>query len=197
MKISNIVLCFLAVTLLCSCGGSKTVLSEEQKAVVAKLAEENGDDFEFTFSSFEKIDSTTLGQELDRRIEAFNQVLLQNYKLYNSYVENKKPKNAAKKQVSIELDTKMLEMLSKTKKESADKLDEIAYYVYKFSGEGSSTDKEYKYDEVYAAISPAPQYHVVAVSSTLRNLQAATGGVIKGYKEILRNSADDEEDVEE
>ena len=195
MKIIHLAtVCLCAAALLSSCGGGKPVLSETQQAVVEALSRDMDGELDFQFDSFEKIDSTTIGTEVDRRIDAFTTVLLQNYRLYNGYVAAKKNKNAAKKQKSIELDTEMLRMLQEYKGSlGADSLN-IAYYDYKFSGQGKENGVTHIYKETYAAITPEGE--VIAVSSSLKNLHTATGKVIPGYSAILAGIPDDEE-VEE
>jgi len=195
MKIRHIAtICLCCAALLSSCGGGKPVLSDTQKAVVAALSEDFEGEMDFQFDTFEKIDSTAMGTEVDRRIEAFTQVLLQNYRLYNGYVAANKNKNAAKKQKSIELDTEMLKLLQEYKQElGADTL-KVAYYDYKFSGKGVENGVTHIYKETYAAITPEGE--VVAVSSSLKNLHTATGKVIPGYSALLAGIPDDEE-VEE
>lgn len=195
MKIRHIAtICLCCAALLGSCGGGKPVLSDTQKAVVAALSEDFEGEMDFQFDTFEKIDSTAMGTEVDRRIEAFTQVLLQNYRLYNGYVAANKNKNAAKKQKSIELDTDMLKLLQEYKAALGDDSLKVAYYDYKFSGRGVENGVTHIYKETYAAITPEGE--VVAVSSSLKNLHTATGKVIPGYSALLAGIPDDEE-VEE
>lgn len=189
-------LCLLAAALMGSCGGGKTVLSEQEEAVIAELGKDAGEGFEFSFTSFEKIDSTTMGEEIQRRIDAFQDVLVQNYRLYNSYVQNRKPKNAARKEQSIKLDTRMLEMLNTYKRDMGDDLGKVAYYDYRFSGEGKSEGAVYRYQEAYAAITP--DNRIIGISSSLKNLHRATGKVIPGYSEILGGeSEEDDSEIDE
>ena len=192
MNIKHIAtICLCCTALLSSCGRGKPVLNETQNAIVQALAEDMEGDLDFRFDSFEKIDSTAMGTEVDRRIDAFTTVLLQNYRLYNGYVAANKNKNAAKKQESIELDTKMLRLLQEYKQElGADTL-KVAYYDYKFSGEGMNDGVKHIYKETYAAVTP--DNRVIAVSSSLKNLHSATGKVIPGYSELLAGAPDDDE----
>lgn len=192
MKFRYIVICLLSVALLGSCGGGKPALNEQQEAIVAEMTKDLEGDFKFTFNSFEKIDSTTMRTEVQRRLDAFSNVLLQNYRLYNGYVQNNKPKNAAHKMESIQLDTKMLQMLENYMK-TASGLDDVAYYDYKFSAVNKRQDGEYNYPEAYAAITPDNQ--VIAISTNYKNLHAATGKVIPGYSDLLQG-ADEESDEE-
>ncbi len=195
MKIKHLAtVCLCAALFLSACGGGKPVLSETQQAVVAALSEDMDGEMDFQFESFEKIDSTTFATEVDRRIEAFTTVLLQNYRLYNNYVAAKKNKNALKKQQSIELDTEMLKLLQEYRESLGSDTLKIAYYDYRFSGQGKENGVTHIYKETYAAITPEGQ--VIAVSSSLKNLHTATGKVIPGYAALLAGAPDDEE-VEE
>ena len=187
-KLAGICLC--AVALLGSCGRGKPVLSPQEQAVVEHLSKDIEGECSFQFSSFEKIDSTTMATEVDRRIDAFSVILRQNYNLYNNYVQAGKKKNAALKQQAIMLDTDMLTMLQQYKANHQDTIDQIAYYVYRFACEGKSEGAVYRYKEAYAAITP--DNRVIGVSSDLKNLLRSTGKVIPGYSDLI--SGDPEED---
>ena len=187
-KIAGICLCAAAIA--ASCGRGKPVLSPQQQAVVEYLAKDIEGESSFEFTSFEVTDSTTMATEIDRRIEAFNSILRQNYNLYNNYVQAGKKRNAAKKEEAILLDTEMIKFLGEYKKDHADTIDDIAYYVYRFACEGKSEGAIYRYKEAYAAITP--DNRVIGVSSDLKNLLRSTGKVIPGYSDII--SGDPEED---
>lgn len=194
-KIAGICLCTAALA--ASCGRGKPVLSPQQQAVVEYLAKDIEGESSFEFTSFEVTDSTTMATEIDRRIDAFNSILRQNYNLYNNYVQAGKKRNAAKKEEAILLDTQMLKMLQEYKVDNAATVDNIAYYVYRFACEGKSEDAIYRYKEAYAAITPDNK--VIGVSTDLKNLLRSTGKVIPGYSELLAGSDEeaDETEVEE
>jgi hypothetical protein len=187
-KIAGICLC--AVALLGSCGRGKPVYSPQEQAVVDYLAKDLEGEYNFEFSAFEVIDSTTMAAEVDKRIEAFSAILRQNYNLYNNYVQAGKKRNAAKKEEAILLDTEMLKMLQLYKADNPDTIDDIAYYVYRFACEGKSEGAIYRYKEAFAAITP--DNRVIGVSTDLKNLLRSTGKVIPGYTDLI--SGDPEED---
>ena len=191
MKIYKLAgICLCAVALLGSCGRGKPVLSPQEQAVVEHLAKDIEGEYSFEFSSFEVIDSTTMAAEIDKRTEAFSAILRQNYNLYNNYVQAGKKRNAAKKEEAILMDTEMIKFLGEYKKDHADTIDDIAYYVFRFACEGKSEGAIYRYKEAYAAITPDNK--VIGVSTDLKNLLRSTGKVIPGYSDII--SGDPEED---
>lgn len=143
-----------------------------------------GEDAKIRVYSFEKIDSTTFGQELDYRIEVMNARYKQNMKLYDKYISENKSNNAALKLDVAKKTSTVIKGLEGLKESMGDKLDEVAYYDYKFSGKAEGGESYLDFPEAYATITPEGE--VMTLETELKKLHKTMGRVIPGYMEIVK-----------
>ena len=167
---------------LCSCGQKPDMYRDALETEIIRLV---GADAKVTFNKVERIDSTTFGQEVDKRIQAFTTKLEQDTKLYEKYMADRMLTNAEKKKQAMVLDEKMLAGLEKLRAriEEADSLDVVAYYDYHFSGYAKCGSEETTFPDNYASITPNGK--VLSLNDSRKGLHNALGKVIPGYKETL------------
>lgn len=136
-------------------------------------------------SLFEKTDSTTFRQELEYRRGQFETKLSQDKKFLDEYVGKNMQVNAAKKQAAVKNDERVLAEFDKLAEGLAERLDEVAYYDYIFSGKAVTEDAETVFDKYYASITPDGE--VLSIESSTKGLHKALGRVIPGYAELIKN----------
>ena len=146
--------------------------------------------YKVKFESLEKIDSTLMRTELETRIRLFNVKIEKNRELYGKYTATNRPKNAQKKKDAIEKDLQILSRLSRLGDQIGDSLDSVAYYDYKFTAYAKVDGKTVEMVDCYATVTPNNE--VITMSSDLKSLHKATGKVIPGYMEIMKNTSDEE-----
>ena len=167
-----------AVALILSSCASK--YSDEKAAVAAKIAETMGDVQNLTFNTFEQIGETTIGQEVEMRIDLFKTKLEQDQKFYDMYTAGGVLGKASQKRDAIERDQLHLTQLDSIRNTLGDKLNEIAYRDYKFSAVGKVKDSKLEAKDWYAAISPAGE--VLSLVQDPKKLHRGLGITIPGYK---------------
>ena len=96
----------------------------------------------FRLLSIEKIDSTTFRTEFERRQNVFDLKLREETKLYESYVQQRKPRNAARHLGAIQRTNAAVKGLDSLRAALEGRLDEVAYYEYVFTGR-VDTDNAY------------------------------------------------------
>lgn len=156
------------------------------EAAIAAKATESMTDASFKLYTLELIDSTTIGVELDRRIETLNLRLKQNYTLEEKYRKEGKRLNAEKKLQDIENDRENITKAYALRESLAGSLNDVAYYDYKFSGQAKSKEAVMNYKDAYATVTP--DFKVLTLSARQEDLHKGTGAAIPGYKEIFENN---------
>lgn len=152
-------------------------------AIKARVAELVGGDAEVKIKIFEKVDSTTFGQEIEYRLKVQDLALQQNAKYVQKYRNAGKDKNAQNKLDLMEKNRKIIKGLESIQARMADSLNVVAYYDYKFSGEAVSNGQTTVFRDYFASISPDNQ--VLSIEPQSKGLHKALGRVIPGYKALL------------
>lgn len=147
------------------------------------------------FDSVEKVDSVTFGQELERRKKTFELKRDADEKYMIKYTNQRKPKNAAIKQLSFREDLRILTAIDSLADVMAPVMNDVAYYNYKFSAEARSGSATMRFEGSYAAITP--DFELIGMASKLSDVNKGLGKVIPGYLEIVKNSEQDSAEVEE
>lgn len=187
MKRNIIILAALALCL-AGCGQKPDMYREALETEIIRLV---GADAKVTFNTFERIDSTTFGQEVDNRIKAFTTKLNQDRKLYENYKSKGMVKNTEGKKKAVEMDEKILagmEML-RQRIADADSLDVVAYYDYHFTGSAKSSEGVTEFNNNYAAITPDGK--VLSMNDALKGLHNALGKTIPGYMNLIKDKSDE------
>lgn len=151
-----------------------------EDAIVKQL----GEGTKVTIETFQKVDSTTFGEELDYRQEVFDLRLKQNMKLLEKYKKGGYVKTAVEKRNAINHDHEVIAGLAEMERTLEPILDNVAYYDYCFSGSAKKEGARSVYKEYYASITPEGE--VVSISSDKRTLHKALGRVIPGYLELVK-----------
>lgn len=180
MKRTLIVAACLAALAGCS---PKAVPDPAENAIRDRIASSVGEDAKITFYRMEKVDSTTFGEELERREKAFQLRLEQNSKYLIKYSDGKHPKNAAEKSEEVKKDMLVLRGLEEIRERMADSLSVVAYYDYVFSGKAVTKTTVSEFTDWYATVTPDGQ--VYTMESSTKGLHSAMGHVIPGYTELV------------
>jgi len=153
-----------------------------------------GQEGEFRLYSIEKIDSTTFRTEFERRENVFALKLREETKLYDKYKSQRKVKNAARHLESIYRTREVITGLDSLKTLMTDRLDEVAYYDYVFSGKSKAGDMVTEFKDAYAAVTP--DLKVIAMTSDKKDLHKTGGRVIPGYVEMLGSGSEESDATE-
>lgn len=156
-------------------------------ALVTYLQEVSGETGKVKIYTLEKVDSTTFGQEIDRKIKLFELKISQNTNFYNTYVKEGKRKNAMIKEAAITKDRNRLEWLELLKENMSDRLDEVAYYDYRFSGKGNFETFISEYKDHYFAMTP--QLEILGLSPDQNTVHKNTSKVLPGYLDFLHDDS--------
>jgi len=160
-----------------ACAGSH---SKEKEAVSAKIVETMGEVKNLKFNTFEQIGQTTIGEEVEMRINLFKTKLEQDQKFYDMYSAGGVLGKASQKKAAIERDQLHLTQLDSIRNTLGAKLNEIAYKDYKFSAVGTLKDSKLEAKDWYAAISPSGE--VLSLVQDSKKLHRGLGVTIPGYK---------------
>ena len=169
---------------LCSCGGKKTA-DIYREALSAEIVRLTGADAKVRIDRFERMDSTTFGQELEHRMGVFAERESQNRMFHEKYTAGGMPRNAEKKRLALIKDAEVragLESIAARLAES-DSLDVVAYYDYRFSGKAVSAGCETVFEDYYATITPDGK--VLSINNSAKGLHRALGRVIPGYAPLV------------
>jgi hypothetical protein len=143
----------------------------------------------FQLYRIEKVDSTTFRTEFERRQNVFDLKLREETKLYDSYVRQNKPKNAARHWDAIQRTREVINGLDSLKAGMEERLDEIAYYDYVFSGRVDVGSRYSELVDTYACITPA--HEVITVTAERKDLHKAGGRAIPGYLQMLKDTPEE------
>lgn len=173
----------MAVTLVLTASCSTKEKDPAEAALRAKIESIIGEGAKVSLYTFELIDSTTYGQELEFRIGMIETRLAQNEKLIEKYKRENKPNNAKAKIEAASKDRVVLDGLKSLRDSIADISDDVAYYDYAFSGKASGKEKTMDFPKAYASITP--NWEVLSMDTETKLLHKALGRVIPGYLEII------------
>lgn len=180
-----------ALALLASCSVKPADPVEE--AIISEIMDNMAEGFtSVKIYKVEKIDSTTFGQELERRHHLFEVKKEVDEKAMNKYVAAGKPKNAAIKEESMKKDMMIMQCLDSLAITIEDILDDVAYYDYKFSAQAKSQNSTMEFRDSYAAITP--DFEVIGMTAKEKDLHKGLGKVIPGYLEILKGESEEGEE---
>ena len=178
-----------AAAMMLSCSGSQPdpVAQALEEAVKLSISEP----CKFRLYTLELTDSTTFRTEFERRAKVFEVKSKREGELYARYVTEGKPKNAAVHMEAMTKANRNHSSLDSLMNSMASRLDDIAYYDYKFSGKAYGDSGEVEYRDSWFTITPAGK--VLAITHDKKELHKNAGRAIPGYMEIFRL----EEDVPE
>lgn len=178
----------LILSVLCAfCVGCEKKADPLQEVLGAYIF--RGQEGSFELYRIEKIDSTTFRTEFERRQNVFDLKLEEETNLYESYIIQGKPKNAARHLDAIQRTHEVLKGLDSLRAMIEGRMDEIAYYDYVFSGQSVIGDETTNYLSAYASITPALE--VIALTAKQKDLHKSGGRAIPGYLQLLKS--DEEE----
>lgn len=181
----------LAVAALCIAACSPKAEDPALSAVKAKVGSLVGEGAKVTMNTFELVDSTTFGQEIEHRIKVQEAALKQNQKYYDQYRGNNMMVNAEKKKAAMDRNKELIKGIQALAEQlGPEKLASVAYYDYKFSGSVTATDgAKTVFNEYYASLSP--ENEVLCVESQLKGLHKALGRVIPGYTALFKGGEEE------
>ena len=167
-----------------SCGPKQADPMEQ--ALAEKIQQAVGGEAKVKVYSMEVVDSTTFRTELERKFKIFNLKIEQNRKFYETYLKEGKPKNAELKSKAIRKDQEILKGLEAIQERLGERLDEVAYYDYKFTASAVLKSGRENYNDYFCAITPDGR--VLGISSDQNAIHKGTSSVIPGYKALLELS---------
>lgn len=171
-----------AIMLLASC--SPKASDQVSDAVKNEIMTLDGGYEKVVIKSIEKVDSTTFAQEFDRRIGTFETKKKADEQLLLKYTRDNKKRNAAIKQESLARDYVILAGIDSLKMAMGAKLNDVAYYEYRFSAQASNPEKTVVFNDSFAAVSPAGE--VLCIASKQNDLHRRLGKVIPGYLDLVK-----------
>ena len=158
-------------------------LTSEQLALKEKFTAQVGEFSSLEFTAFEKIDSTTVAEEISMREQTFLLKHEQDKKFYEKYKNVHNTAKAAEKLTAMERDIELLRKLVRIKESLGDAVGNIAYYDYCFSAKGRTAEGPFEADGWFACITPDGK--VLSLVQNKRDLHKGTGTAIPGYSEIF------------
>ena len=176
-----LLLCVLAA----GCAKTPDPLQEALGAYILQ-----GQEGTFRLYGIEKIDSTTFRTEFEHRQNVFELKLQQETKLHESYYWQNKPKNAERHWEAILRTREVMKGLDSLRAVMADRMDEIAYYDYVFSGRAETADAITEFKDAYVAMTPALE--VVSMTAERKDLHKAGGRAIPGYLQMLGDTPEED-----
>ncbi len=159
-----------------------------QEALEAYILQ--GEEGSFQLYRIEKIDSTTFRTEFERRQKVYERKLQQETKLYQEYLSQNKPKNAKRHSDAIVRTCEIMNGLDSLKAGMEERLDEIAYYDYVFSGKAVSESQNSEFPNAYVSITPA--FEIITLTEDRKDLHKTGGRAIPGYLQLLGKDAEEE-----
>lgn len=176
----------LALAIICTACSSNQK-SPVEAALEARVAENmEAEAINMTYYQHPvKIDSTTIGEELDRRKKLFEKKIeVQSVQLIRLLNEGKK-NNAEMRQESIRKSYSIISSIDSLAVELKDVLNDVAYYDYSFSGVAKSQGhKDMEMKDAWFSITPG--MNIIALTNDKSDLHKAGGWSIPGYYEILK-----------
>lgn len=169
--------------LLASCGGKAP--SPVETALNAAIAENLGQELKsVSYASLDKIDSTTFGQELEKRRAVLEQKVKSEEELYVKYKTQGKSTNAGIKLEAVNKAKASLVRLDSLALTLSDKMDEVAYFDYTFTAAVKGVEKDVTFKDAWALITP--DLKVLGLATSQKSVHKGSGKVIPGYVEMLK-----------
>lgn len=185
----KIILFAASLLLLASCGGRTPdpVVEAIKGEIIGNMPQKFTD---VTVTKYEKIDSTTFRQELERRKVVFTTKRDVDSDFIIKYHSEGKKRNAEIKTESYRKDLLILQGIDSLERAHAAILDDIAYYDYCFNAAAKGKDVSMQFREAYISITPDGK--VISMAAERRDLHKAAGRVIPGYAELLKGAGEDD-----
>lgn len=160
------------------------------------VAKQAGEPVKVKINKLAKVDSTTYGTEIERRMHVYEVRIKENTKFYEKYSSENKPKNASLKYQAIQQDRERILWLRDTRDRMAasDSLDVVAYYDYCFSGKGTGETTVMDYDNVWFSMTIDGE--ILSMSNDQKDIHKRGGSVIPGYADMLLNSGEEDPELE-
>lgn len=174
----------VAAAVLASCA-PKQPADPFQAALVSEIRAQVGSDAKVAFEMFERVDSTTFGEELTYRRGIFDLRRAQNEKLFKKYKAAGQPNSAAAKRNAINHDDEVIAGLAQMSESLAGILGDVAYYDYHFTCKVKAGNAKAEYRDYYATITP--DCKVMSVENSQKTLHKSLGRVIPGYLELVKS----------
>lgn len=167
----------------CSSGRNSDLYKDAVKEEIIRLV---GADAKVSFNSFELHEATTFSDELDYRKNLITARKSMNDKFSKRYAEQSMRTNALKKLDALMKDEDVLKGIDgiRERMASADSLDKVAYYVYKFTGEARCEGVTTMFKDYFACVTPAGE--VLSVTDQEKAIHKGLGKVIGGYNALLK-----------
>ena len=175
---------FAAMTL--TACGSKFAGDPAAEALQAYMIAHSPEGCSFTLTDLQKVDSTEIATELDRRCEVFALRAAKNEELYVRYHTDGHPKNAELKRLAMKKDQRVLSDLAALRDSLGEDIHKIAYYDYRFSGHLTKGRQSVDYKDAWFTLTPAGE--VLVVVTDKRDLHKTGGLAIPGYREIIKDA---------
>ncbi len=183
----KILLAVIAVLALTSCAKEKDPYRVSlENAIIEKL----GDGTKVYIETFERVDSTTFGKELEYRQHIMDLRLQQNLKLLDKYRKQGLQSTAQMKREAILHDQEVIAGLADMAENLGELKDKVAYYDYHFTGRASRNGSKAEYKDYYCTITPEGE--VINIDSSVKTLHKPMGRVIPGYLDLVKNGEDQE-----
>ena len=144
-----------------------------------------GQEGTFQLDRIEKIDSTTMRTEFEHRQNVFELKLREETKLYEDYTRQGMRNNAARHQEAIQRTNAALKGLDSLRTSLEDRMDEIAYYDYVFSGRMETVAGATEFKDAYVSLTPGLE--VVSMTAAKKDLHKAGGRSIPGYMQMIES----------
>lgn len=180
-----------AIILLAAVSCAKKEVPAERQAVIGMIENVSSEIQKIAFTTFEQVDSTTVGKELERRKALFRSKVRIEGRYVKNYEEQNKVNNAAKHRKSLEQAEAILAELEEYGKTLESCLDSILYRTYNFSCTGTHTDgSSFRCDDMFVNILPDG---TACNLTSDRNYHTGMGKTLPGYKAILEKHRFSEE----
>jgi hypothetical protein len=109
--------------------------------------------------------------------------------LYEDYSLQRKPKNAAVHREAMERTRVAMKGLDSLRTVMEARMDEVAYYEYRFSGRAETGSEAVEFKDTY--VSMTPSLEILTMSADRADLHKAGGRAIPGYLEMLGDTPEE------
>lgn len=143
----------------------------------------------FRLYGIEKVDSTTFRTEFEHRQDVFELKLQEETKLFENYYFQNKRKNADRHWEAMERTREVMKGLDSLRTAMEGRMDEIAYYEYRFSGRAETGSEAVEFKDTYVSMTPALE--VITMSTDRKDLHKTGGRAIPGYIDMLGDTPEE------
>ena len=143
----------------------------------------------FRLYGIEKVDSMTFRTEFGHRQDVFERKLREETRLYEDYSLQRKPKNAAVHREAMERTRVAMKGLDSLRTVMEARMDEVAYYEYRFSGRAETGSEAVEFKDTY--VSMTPSLEILTMSADRADLHKVGGRAIPGYLEMLGDTPEE------